>query len=76
MKSLAISILALNDFTVMKKDSSSMITIHAFIDGEFLNTYWADGIIVSTPTGSTGYSLSCGGPVDFSPFWKFCDHPR
>lgn len=56
---------ALNDFTLVKKDSSSMITIHTFIDGEFLNTYWADGIIVSTPTGSTGYSLSCGGPLIF-----------
>lgn len=56
---------ALNDFTVMKKDSSAMITIHTYIDGEFLNSYWADGIIVSTPTGSTGYSLSCGGPLIF-----------
>ncbi len=56
---------ALNDFTVVKKDTSSMITIHTFIDGEFLNSYWADGIIVSTPTGSTGYSLSCGGPLIF-----------
>lgn len=55
----------LNDFTVVKKDSSSMITIHTFVDGEFLNSYWADGIIVSTPTGSTGYSLSCGGPLIF-----------
>jgi NAD+ kinase len=55
----------LNDFTVVKKDTSSMITIHTFIDGEFLNSYWADGIIVSTPTGSTGYSLSCGGPLIF-----------
>jgi NAD+ kinase len=54
---------ALNDFTVVKKDTSAMITIHTFIDGEFLNSYWADGIIVSTPTGSTGYSLSCGGPL-------------
>jgi NAD+ kinase len=56
---------ALNDFTVVKKDTSSMITIHTFIDGEFLNSYWADGIIVATPTGSTGYSLSCGGPLIF-----------
>lgn len=55
----------LNDFTVVKKDTSSMITIHTFIDGEFLNSYWADGIIVATPTGSTGYSLSCGGPLIF-----------
>jgi NAD+ kinase len=56
---------ALNDCTILKKDSSSMITVHTFIDGEFLNSYWADGIIVSTPTGSTGYSLSCGGPLVF-----------
>jgi NAD+ kinase len=56
---------ALNDFTLVKKDTSSMITIHTFIDGEFLNSYWADGIIVATPTGSTGYSLSCGGPLIF-----------
>lgn len=56
---------ALNDFTVVKKDSSSMITVHTYIDGEFLNSYWSDGIIVSTPTGSTGYSLSCGGPLVF-----------
>lgn len=54
---------ALNDFTILKKDSSSMIVVHAFINGEFLNSYWADGLIVSTPTGSTGYSLSCGGPL-------------
>lgn len=56
---------ALNDFTLMKKDTSAMITIHTYIDGEFLNSYWADGIIVATPTGSTGYSLSCGGPLIF-----------
>lgn len=54
---------ALNDFTIMKKDSSSMITVHVSVDGELLNSYWADGIIVSTPSGSTGYSLSCGGPL-------------
>jgi NAD+ kinase len=56
---------ALNDFTLVKKDSSSMITVHTFINGELLNSYWADGIIVSTPTGSTGYALSCGGPLVF-----------
>lgn len=56
---------ALNDFTVVKKDTSSMITVHTYIDGEFLNSYWSDGIIVATPTGSTGYSLSCGGPLVF-----------
>lgn len=54
---------ALNDFTVTKTDTSSMITVHTYLDGEFMNSYWADGVIVSTPTGSTGYSLSCGGPV-------------
>ncbi len=54
---------ALNDFTIHKKDTSSMITIHTFVNGEHLNSYWADGLIVSTPTGSTGYSLSCGGPI-------------
>lgn len=55
----------LNDFTVVKKDTSSMITIHTYIDGELLNSFWADGLIVATPTGSTGYSLSCGGPIVF-----------
>lgn len=54
---------ALNDFTIMKKDTSAMITVHVYVDGQLLNSYWADGIIVSTPTGSTGYSLSCGGPL-------------
>jgi len=54
---------ALNDFTIHKMETSSMITIHAYLNGEYLNSYWADGIIVSTPTGSTGYSLSCGGPI-------------
>jgi len=56
---------ALNDFTLLKRDTSSMITIHAYINGEFINSYWADGIVLSTPTGSTGYSLSCGGPILF-----------
>ncbi len=54
---------ALNDMTIIKRDHSSMIVIHATLNGEFLNSYWADGIIVSTPTGSTGYNLSCGGPI-------------
>ncbi len=53
----------LNEFSILKRDSSAMIVVHTYIDGEFLNSYWADGLIVSTPTGSTGYSLSCGGPV-------------
>lgn len=54
---------ALNEFTIVKKDTSSMLNIHAYLNGEFLNSYWADGLIVSTATGSTGYSLSCGGPI-------------
>ncbi len=54
---------ALNEFTIHKKESSSMITIHTYLNGEYLNSYWADGIMISTPTGSTGYSLSCGGPI-------------
>ncbi|REJ83013.1 MAG: NAD kinase [Bacteroidetes bacterium] len=55
--------IALNEFTLHKKETSSMITIHAYLNGEYLNSYWADGIMISTPTGSTGYSLSCGGPI-------------
>ena len=54
---------ALNDMTIQRKDQSSMITVNAYLNGELLNTYWADGLIISTPTGSTGYSLSCGGPI-------------
>jgi NAD+ kinase len=56
---------ALNDCTVLKRDTSSMVTIHTYINGAYLKSYWADGIIVATPTGSTGYSLSCGGPIIF-----------
>ncbi len=56
---------ALNDFVIHKKDTSSMITVHTYLNGEFLNSYWADGLIIATPTGSTGYSLSCGGPIIF-----------
>lgn len=54
---------ALNELTVHKKDTSSMVTVHASLDGKYLNSYWADGLIVATPTGSTAYSLSCGGPI-------------
>lgn len=54
---------ALNELTILKKDSSSMITIHAYMNDQYLNSYWADGLIISTPTGSTAYSLSCGGPI-------------
>ncbi len=56
---------ALNDCTILKRDNSSMITIHTFVNGAYLNSYWADGLIIATPTGSTGYSLSCGGPIIF-----------
>ena len=54
---------ALNEVSVGRKNTTSMIEIKTILDGEYLNTYWADGLIVSTPTGSTGYSLSCGGPI-------------
>lgn len=54
---------ALNEITLQKKDTSSMVTIHVYLDGLFLNSYWADGLIISTPTGSTAYSLSCNGPI-------------
>jgi len=54
---------ALNEFTVHKKDSASMITVHTYLDEEYLNSYWADGLIISSPTGSTAYSLSVGGPI-------------
>lgn len=54
---------ALNELTLHKKDTSSMVTVHASLDNKYLNSYWADGLIVSTPTGSTAYNLSCGGPI-------------
>ena len=66
---------ALNEFAIHKRDTSSMIKIHTYLNGEFLNTYWADGIIVSTPTGSTGYSLSCNGPILFPESGSFIITP-
>ncbi|MEJ6711819.1 MAG: NAD kinase [Flavobacteriales bacterium] len=54
---------ALNEVTISRKDTTSMITITTYLNDKFLNSYWADGLIISTPTGSTGYSLSCGGPI-------------
>lgn len=54
---------ALNEIAVSRKDTTSMVTVETHLNGEYLTSYWADGLIVSTPTGSTGYSLSCGGPV-------------
>ncbi|WP_111706283.1 NAD kinase [Lutibacter citreus] len=63
IESLASINFALNEVSVSRKNTASMITIKTFLDGEFLNSYWADGLIISTPTGSTGYSLSCGGPI-------------
>jgi NAD+ kinase len=54
---------ALNEVSVSRKDTTSMITIETYLNNEFLNSYWADGLIIATPTGSTGYSMSCGGPI-------------
>ncbi len=66
---------ALNEYTIHKKDTSAMVKINTYLNGEFLNTYWADGLIVSTPTGSTGYSLSCGGPIVFPEAGSFVITP-
>lgn len=66
---------ALNEFAIHKTDVSPMIKIHTYLNGEFLNTYWADGLIVSTPTGSTGYSLSCNGPIVFPESGSFVITP-
>ena len=54
---------ALNDLTISRKETTAMITVESYIDNEFLNVFWGDGVIISTPTGSTAYSLSCGGPI-------------
>ncbi|MEN9686471.1 MAG: hypothetical protein RLZZ28_2257, partial [Bacteroidota bacterium] len=56
---------ALNEFAIHKRDISPMVKIHTYLNGEFLNSYWADGLIVATPTGSTGYNMSCNGPIVF-----------
>lgn len=56
---------ALNDVIIHRSDNSAMMIIHAYLNDEYLNSYWADGLIVATPTGSTAYSLSCGGPIIF-----------
>lgn len=66
---------ALNEFAIHKTDTSPMIKIHTYLNGEFLNTYWADGLIVATPTGSTGYSLSCNGPIVFPESGSFVITP-
>ena len=65
----------LNEFAIHKRDTAPMIKIHTYWNGEFLNTYWADGLIVATPTGSTGYSLSCNGPVVFPEIGSFVITP-
>jgi len=66
---------ALNEFSIHKRDVASMIKIHTYLNGEFLNTYWADGLLVATPTGSTGYSLSCNGPIVFPDSGSFVITP-
>ena len=63
IESLASLNFALNEVSVSRKNTASMITIETSIDNEYLTSYWADGLIIATPTGSTGYSLSCGGPI-------------
>lgn len=66
---------AMNELVVHKTENSSMIKVHCYINGEFLNTYWCDGLIVSTPTGSTGYNLSCNGPILFPDSASFAITP-
>ena len=66
---------ALNEFAIHKRDVSPMVKIHTYINGELLNTYWADGLILATPTGSTGYNLSCQGPIMFPDAHSFVITP-
>ncbi|HEY1114854.1 MAG TPA: NAD kinase [Chitinophagaceae bacterium] len=66
---------ALNEFAIHKRDTSPMIKIHTYLNGELLYTYWADGLIVATPTGSTGYNLSCQGPIVFPDAGSFAITP-
>ncbi|MBW7952222.1 MAG: NAD kinase [Chitinophagaceae bacterium] len=66
---------ALNEFAIHKRDTSPMIKIHTYLNGEFLNTFWADGLLVSTPTGSTGYNMSCNGPIVFPDVSSFIITP-
>jgi len=66
---------ALNDITIHKRDNSAMMIIHAYMNDEFVNSYWADGLIIATPTGSTAYSLSCGGPIIYPSSQNFVITP-
>jgi len=65
----------INDITIHKSNSNEMITVHTYLNGEFLNSYWGDGLIVSTPTGSTAYNLSAGGPIIFPNSGSFAITP-
>ena len=66
---------ALNDITIHRRDNTAMMIIHAYMNDEFVNSYWADGLIIATPTGSTAYSLSCGGPIIFPSAQNFAITP-
>ncbi|HEX5153596.1 MAG TPA: NAD kinase [Parafilimonas sp.] len=66
---------AINEFSIHKRDISPMIKIRTYLNGEFLNTYWSDGLIVATPTGSTGYNMSCNGPIVFPEAGSFVITP-
>lgn len=66
---------ALNEISVSRRNTTSMITVETHLNGEYLTSYWADGLIIATPTGSTGYSLSCGGPVITPPTKSFVITP-